>query len=175
MQTNLTYQVARSLCYKTDQTRPSLEHLQYRPDHGDLVATNGTALIKYKVKVDAGDKPVLINPKTFKTKISDPKKQYMVQETQCSEQYPDITCVEQNYSDAEVFEVGINLDLLKKLCNAAPKDINGGKKIKLRIPKDGMSMKAIEYSQIGNDNKVDYSGLIMPCRLEVAEKGSRDV
>ena len=166
MKTKLTKNTVRSLCYSNDSFKPALEHLQYRPDHGDLVATNGSALIKYKVEVEPGDKPVLISPNTFKTKISDPKDQYNIQETECIEQYPDITCVEKEYEKDEVLEVGISLDLLKSLCNAATKDVDGKKVIKLKIPKNGMSMQALQYEQIGNNGQVDYSGLIMPCRLE---------
>ena len=165
MKTKLTKNTVRSLCYGVDSLKPALEHLQYRPEHGDLVATNGSALIKYKVKVEAGDKPVLIHPNTFKAKISDPKDQYNVQETECSEQYPDITTVEKKYEDDELLEVGINLDLLKSLCNAATKDKDGKKMIKLKIPKDGMSMQAVQFEQIGNGDQIDYSGLIMPVRL----------
>ena len=166
MKTKLTKNTVRSLCYGHDSFKPALEHLQYRPDHGDLVATNGSALIKYKVEPEAGDVPVLIHPSTFKTKISDPKDQYQIQETQCTEQYPDISVVEKEYKDDEVLEIGINLELLKSLCNAATKDVNGKKVIKLKIPKNGMSMQALQYEQIGNNGQVDYSGLIMPCRLE---------
>ena len=165
MITKLTKKTAGALCSKSG-LKPAVEHLQYRPDYGDLVATNGEALIKYKVKVEPGDKPVLISPNTLKAKISDPENQYNVQETECSEQYPDITTVEKEYEADEVLEVGINLELLKRLCNAAPKDQGGGKKIKLIIPKNGMSMQALKFEQIGNNGQADYSGLIMPCRLE---------
>tara|TARA_Y100000310_G_C20450104_1_gene700288 strand:+ start:227 stop:733 length:507 start_codon:yes stop_codon:yes gene_type:complete len=166
MKTKLTKNTVRSLCYNNDRLKPALEHLQYRPDHGDLVATNGHALIKYKVEVEPGDKPVLINPNTFKTKISDPKDQYNIQETECSEQYPDITTVERKYEKDEILEIGINLDLLKSLCNAATKDRDGNKMIRLKIPKDGMGMQAMQFEQAGNGDQINYSGLIMPVRLE---------
>ena len=173
MKTTLTKKQVNSLCSKDDM-KPALKGLLYEPDKNRLTATNGKALISYNVESDNGDSCAIIPTDLFKTKLSDScdyKVNGMaVRESQgnkseynlIDQKYPDYENVIPDEGDYDHAEIGINLDLLKSLCEAVPKDDNNNKHIKIIIDVKN-PLRAIKFSQTGEDPK--YSGVIMPVRL----------
>ena len=175
MKTNLTKKQVGSLCSK-DGLKPALNGLYYEPNKKRLTATNGHALISYKVESCENESTAVIPTEVFKTKAKDNCKYYINCEASrisdegkanynlIDEQYPDVDSVQPSYDNS--IEYGVNLELLKKLCDAVPKDSNNHKFIKLTINLD-RNDTAIKFKQYSNaDEDSLYSGLIMPIRIE---------
>ena len=175
MKTNLTKKQVSSLC-KKDERYKALNGLFYEPKKNKLTATNSHALISYKVESCENESTAIIPTDLFKTKISDNCEYYINGNATrkssegtsnynlIDEKYPNIEQVQPNYDNS--IEYGINLELLKKLCDAVPKDCNGNKYVKLTInlDKNDTAIKFEQYSN--NEHESLYKGLIMPVRIE---------
>jgi len=174
MRTELTKKQISSLCSK-DELKPSLNGLLYEPEKNRLTATNGYALISYKVKSSENDSKGILPIELFKTKKTD-ECEYEIngKATRTSingvstynlidEKYPDYEAVMPEINNSH--EIGINLNLLKKLCDSVPSDNNNNKHIKLIINKDNVNC-AIKFEQFSeNSDESLYNGVIMPVRI----------
>ena len=81
------------------------------------------------------------------------------------ENYPDYESVTPDINNSH--EIGVNLELLKKLCDSVPSDNFKNKYIKLIINKDDVNC-AIKFEQFiahNDSSEPEYSGLIMPVRI----------
>ena len=176
MKTNLTKKQVSQLT-KNGKKEPrfkggSMEGLLYEPSKNKLTATNGHGLITYIVESDLNDSNGILPIELFKSKISD-SCTYEINGSAKRVNNNEISTynlIEAEYPDYESviplidnkFEVGINLDLLKKLCDAVPKDNDSNRNVKLTFDVDN-NKSAIKFEQLSSD--VNYSGLIMPVRL----------
>ena len=175
MKTNLTKKQVSSLTSK-DGLKPALNGLYYEPNKKRLTATNGHALISYNVESCENESTAVIPKEVFKTKAKDNCKYYINGEASrisdegkanynlIDEKFPNYERVIPKIENSH--EIGINLELLKKLCDAVPVDSNKNKFIKLTINLD-RNDTAIKFEQYSNDDEDSlYSGLIMPIRIE---------
>ena len=175
MKTNLTKKQVSSLCSK-DNKHGSIKGLYYEPEKKRLTATNGHALITYNVESDENDSTSVVPAELFKAKKTDICKYEIngvasrITGTEKSsynlidEKFPDYESVTPEIENSH--EIAINLELLKKLCDAVPVDSNKNKYIKLTIDKDSSS-RAIKFQQYdsSNEENCNYNGLIMPVRI----------
>ena len=175
MKTNLTEKQVSALCSK-DNKHGSIKGLYYEPEKKRLTTTNGHALITYNVESDENDSTAVIPVELFKAKKTDlckyeingvasritgnEKSSYNL----IDEKFPNYEAVIPKIENSH--EIAINLELLKKLCDAVPVDSNNNKHIKLTINKNNSS-SAIKFEQYasGDEEKPNYSGLIMPVRI----------
>ena len=183
MKTNLTKKQVSSLCSK-DDLKPSLKGLLYEPKKSRLTATTGHALISYKVIPSAEDHSAVLPPELFKSKMNDDCN-YSINgkavringlETAnynlITERYPDYEAVIPNYKENKTFEIALNLELLKQLCDAVPKSKNGHKNIKLTFNIES-SLKPVLFEQLtdaekwdNNERESEYNGVLMPVRMK---------
>ena len=176
MKTNLTKKQISSLFSKDDR-HGSIKGVLYEPKKNSLTATNGHALISYKVEPCENDSTGILPTELFKTKKTD-KCEYQIngKATRKSddgtstynlidENYPDYESVTPDINNSH--EIGVNLELLKKLCDSVPSDNFKNKYIKLIINKDDVNC-AIKFEQFiahNDSSDPEYSGLIMPVRI----------
>ena len=171
MRTEITKKMAKSLA-GTDDTRPALKGLYLDTNKSTLTSCNSHAVINYKVKIDSDDNSAILPIDLLKTKLKE-KCEYSINGvavrnnyTSKSEyrlidaKYPDIDSVTPE-DDTEDRVIGIDLELLKKLYDAVPKDENGKKYVSFRIPKNPLTV--IKFKQ--DANIPAYDGLIMPIKL----------
>ena len=174
MKTELTKKMIKS-CTSKDALKPALKGAYLDVDKKRLTTCNGVAVINYKVDVSPEDNSGILPVELFKNKISD-RCEYSVngvairnnfdsksEYNLIDQKFPDVDSVTPE-DDVEDRVVGINLDLLKQLCEGVPKDNNGNKYIELRIPKN--CNKAIKFKQFNVDGISNYDGIMMPVRID---------
>ena len=175
MKTNITKKQVSSLASK-DDLKPVLKGALYEPEKNRLTVTNGYCIISYKVNSDENDSTGILPTELFKNKISD-KCNYEIngvakRKTADSEAVYNL--IDDNYPDYErviptqftnKHQVVLNLEQLHLLYNAALKDSNNRKHIKLTFNLDDCNA-VIKYEQFCSDgDDSNYNGVIMPCIL----------
>lgn len=176
MRTILTKTNIKNSC-SNSELKPALNGAYYEPEKGLLTCTDGTILITHVVEVSDGDKSGILPVDCFKTKktqLAEYSTNGAINSTvngitaiypYIDQKYPDYeTVVPERHSNS--FKVGVNLKLLKRLCDAVP-EIDGEKNIVLDFNLDS-NKKPIKFSQVTFNNKSEskYSGVIMPVRPE---------
>tara|TARA_R100001163_G_C5059812_1_gene196524 strand:+ start:1752 stop:2309 length:558 start_codon:yes stop_codon:yes gene_type:complete len=179
MKTNITKKQVSSLASK-DDLKPVLKGALYEPEKSRLTVTNGYCIISYKVSADENDSKGILPTQLFKSKISD-KCSYEINGVAkridtnseavfnlIDDKYPDYESVIPD-SINNKHEVVLNLEQLHLLYNAALKDSDNRKDIKLTFNLDDCNA-VIKFEQFASGGGVNagspaYNGVIMPCRL----------
>jgi len=176
METNLTKRQIKNAVTK-DTLKPAIENAYLDAAKKVLrTCNNGNCVINYKVECSDDDRSGFILPESFQStkkgytniEIKDnqvisnlPDNTQKSIKTDQDLKYPNIEGATPDKNENS-FTIGLNLDLLKDICNAVPADITGFKYIKLYInTKD--NRKPIIFEQ--NNERPTYNGLIMPVKL----------
>jgi len=175
MRTELTKSNIKNGC-SSSELKPALNGAFYEPDKGLLTCTDGHILISHTVETSDGDESGILPVDCFKTKKSQ-RSEYTTNGAINStingitaiypyidQKYPDYeTVVPEHHSNS--FKVGVNLKLLKRLCDSVP-EIDGEKNVILDFNLDS-NRKPIKFTQFADDNdNPKYSGVIMPVRID---------
>ena len=172
MKTNLTKTQAKQCC-GTNDLQPALKGLFYEPSKKTLTATNGHLLISYEVLPSDEDQPGIIPPAVFKTKKSEScqyetngkvtrtNENSSVNFEFIDERFPDYeSVIPEHPENSHTF--GIDLNILKKLCDAVPQDENNKRAIEITLNLDS-NLAPIVFRSYKNEQV--FSGLMMPMRL----------
>mgnify|MGYP005819300339 CR=1 FL=1 len=175
MKINITKKQASAVCSK-DEFKPALKGLLYEPKKSRLTVTNGHVLLSYNVTPDENDSTGILPSELFKSKISDNCTYEINGSAKRVDQHgsAEYNLIDERYPDYESVipasiknkhEVCLDLNLLKQLFDAVPKNDNNTKTIKLTF-NTGDSNSVIKFKQFNVDSdEYNYEGVLMPVRL----------